>query len=142
MNKTIIIKDQRYLQHITGEGHPENHHRLEEIYSMLKQDDMKGLFKEILPRAATPEELALIHGTLSPAKNAEYPDVPEMKYFNEVKKYAENFLESDLFKLVGMPTALRTPFHEKLNEVMIQEGSSQEVVEWADQYFKQLKERG
>lgn len=61
MNKTIIIKDDRYLQHVTGAGHPENHHRLEEIYSMLKGDDMHGLFQEICPRAATHEELALIH---------------------------------------------------------------------------------
>jgi acetoin utilization deacetylase AcuC-like enzyme len=61
MGKTIIIKDDRYLQHITSEGHPENHHRLETIYSILREEEMNSLFTEVAPKGATKEELALIH---------------------------------------------------------------------------------
>jgi acetoin utilization deacetylase AcuC-like enzyme len=61
MNNTIVIKDQRYLNHLTGEYHPESHHRLEWIYRMLHDDDMAGRFREIQPRAATHEEIALNH---------------------------------------------------------------------------------
>ena len=61
MAKTGIVKDPRYLKHITSESHPENHHRLEVIYKMLDQDDMAGKFQEISPRFATEEEVELIH---------------------------------------------------------------------------------
>ena len=61
MAKTGIVKDPRYLNHITSENHPESHHRLEVIYEMLDQDDMAGKYKEIPPRFATEEEVELIH---------------------------------------------------------------------------------
>ena len=61
MGRTAIVKDKRYLRHYTGEYHPENHHRLEVIYEMLEEDGMKGKFREIAPRAATREELEMVH---------------------------------------------------------------------------------
>lgn len=61
MVTTAIVKDERYLKHDTGEYHPENYHRLEAIYDMLEEEEMKGRFKEIVPRKATHEELGMIH---------------------------------------------------------------------------------
>ena len=59
--KTGIVRDQRYLNHLTGEGHPENHKRLEAIYTMLDEPDMDGYFAPINPRHAEREELLLLH---------------------------------------------------------------------------------
>ncbi len=61
MNTTIVVKDQRYLNHLTGEYHPESHYRLERIYRMLQDNDVAGRFTELRPREATREELALNH---------------------------------------------------------------------------------
>ncbi len=61
MSKTIILKDERCIDHITTPGHPESPQRLKSIYSMLKQNDMKGRFEEVSPRMATKEEISLNH---------------------------------------------------------------------------------
>jgi len=59
--KTAVVTDDIYLQHITGDSHPESHHRLEVIYDMLQDEDMQGIFKELSPRPATQAELELNH---------------------------------------------------------------------------------
>ncbi|MDY7031680.1 MAG: histone deacetylase [Thermodesulfobacteriota bacterium] len=61
MVTTGIVRDLRYLQHITSEYHPENHHRLEVIYQMLDDEDMIGKYVDVPPRFATKEEIGLIH---------------------------------------------------------------------------------
>ena len=61
MSTTIVLKDTCCLGHVMHHGHPESPERLEFIYDMLKGADMRGLFKEIVPRRATKEEIALNH---------------------------------------------------------------------------------
>jgi len=61
LGKMGIIKDNKYLDHITGDGHPESYKRLETIYGMLKDPDMVGSFVEIAPRAAEEKEILLNH---------------------------------------------------------------------------------
>ncbi len=61
MNSTGIVRDERYIEHITDDYHPENPNRLRSIYSMLQQGDMEGFFTEIPPRFATREELEMVH---------------------------------------------------------------------------------
>lgn len=61
MSRAGIIKDNKYLDHITGDGHPESYKRLEVLYSMLKDPDMDGSFVEIIPRSALREEILLNH---------------------------------------------------------------------------------
>jgi acetoin utilization deacetylase AcuC-like enzyme len=61
LNRTGIIRDKSYLNHITGDGHPENYKRLETIYAMLKDPDMIGSFAEITPRLAERGEILLNH---------------------------------------------------------------------------------
>jgi acetoin utilization deacetylase AcuC-like enzyme len=59
--KTAVVKDLIYLQHRTGDYHPESHHRLEVIYDMLKENSLQGRFAELAPRPATDAELELNH---------------------------------------------------------------------------------
>jgi acetoin utilization deacetylase AcuC-like enzyme len=61
MNRTGIVRDETYIEHITDDYHPENPNRLRSIYAMLRQKDMEGLFTEIPPRIASREELEMIH---------------------------------------------------------------------------------
>ena len=61
MRKTGIVKDDRYINHRPGAGHPESHRRLEVIYDMLDDPDMKGQFYEVPVRKADLDELTLIH---------------------------------------------------------------------------------
>lgn len=61
MNRTGIVKDDRYMDHVMDLGHPESPERLRVIYKMLEEPEMRGLFQEIKPRPATREELEWIH---------------------------------------------------------------------------------
>ena len=61
MSRTIILKDERCIDHITTLGHPESPQRLKSIYSMLRKTDMKGRFEEIEPRIANKDEISLNH---------------------------------------------------------------------------------
>ena len=61
MAHTGIVRDNRYLDHVANTYHPESHQRLEVLYGMLQETEMKGKFIEVQPRMATREELELIH---------------------------------------------------------------------------------
>lgn len=61
MNKTGIVKDDRYLDHMMDPGHPESPERLRVIYKMLEEPEMKGFLEEVKSRPATREELEMIH---------------------------------------------------------------------------------
>jgi acetoin utilization deacetylase AcuC-like enzyme len=61
MSRTGIVRDDFYKKHINGYSHPECPERLDTIYEMLDQPEMNGLFKKILPREATVQEITAIH---------------------------------------------------------------------------------
>ncbi len=61
MNRTGIVKDDRYLDHMMDPGHPESPERLRVIYKMLEEPEMKGFLEKVKPRPATREELGMIH---------------------------------------------------------------------------------
>jgi len=61
MNRTGIVKDARYLEHVMDPGHPESPERLRAIYQMLEEEEMRGQFEAVKTRAATQEELEMIH---------------------------------------------------------------------------------
>jgi len=63
MNNTGILTDKHYLDHDMGRYHPESPQRLEVIYDMLEERDMKGLFINIPSRRAEKEELELVHSS-------------------------------------------------------------------------------
>ena len=57
---TGIVRDERYLAHHMGPGHPESPRRLEAIHAMLDREPGLPL-KKIEPRPATREEIEAIH---------------------------------------------------------------------------------
>jgi acetoin utilization deacetylase AcuC-like enzyme len=59
MSSLAIIKDDRYLEHDPGDGHPESPDRLRVIHELIDRE-FSGL-PLIPPRLATPIELALVH---------------------------------------------------------------------------------
>ena len=58
--KAGFVYDPIYLKHDTGQ-HPENAKRLEAIISHLEQTGLKQQLTSIKPRAASIEELSLVH---------------------------------------------------------------------------------
>jgi acetoin utilization deacetylase AcuC-like enzyme len=63
MTKTGIVKDERFMAHQMGAHHPESPERLEAIYAMLGEPDMKGQFFDIPVRRAEKDELLRIHSS-------------------------------------------------------------------------------
>jgi acetoin utilization deacetylase AcuC-like enzyme len=61
MNKTGIVTDESYINHDPGNFHPESPRRLETIYDMLDDPDMKNKHTDIPVREATQEELLAVH---------------------------------------------------------------------------------
>lgn len=61
MAKVGVVRDSRYLDHRTPEGHPEFHRRLEAIYEMLDAPDMAGGLITLAPRPAEREEILTAH---------------------------------------------------------------------------------
>ena len=59
--KTGIVRDDRFLDHRTQDGHPENHQRLASIYRMLDNSDLGDRFAQISPRIAEEQELLMAH---------------------------------------------------------------------------------
>ena len=60
MRKTGIVRDNRFMKHYMGAGHPECPERLEAIYQMLDQD-MKDILINVPVREAEKSELMYIH---------------------------------------------------------------------------------
>ena len=58
---TGIVKDPIYIEHKTGQYHPESPRRLEVLYEMLEGDEVAGLFEILCPSKATREEVEYIH---------------------------------------------------------------------------------
>ncbi len=58
---TVVVKDEIFLEHDPGFGHPESPNRLRAIYSRLEGGDVKPLYQVLSPRMATREELAWNH---------------------------------------------------------------------------------
>ncbi len=59
MSSLAIIRDDRYLEHNPGDGHPESPDRLRAIHELLDKEFSN--LPKIAPRLATESELALIH---------------------------------------------------------------------------------
>jgi len=59
MSTLAIVRDDRYLEHNPGDGHPESPDRLRVIHELL--DKEFSTLPLIAPRLATESELALVH---------------------------------------------------------------------------------
>jgi acetoin utilization deacetylase AcuC-like enzyme len=63
MAKTGIVRDDRYMNHDMGDYHPESPKRLEVIYAMLEESEMKDQFHDVPVRRAEKQELQWIHSS-------------------------------------------------------------------------------
>ncbi|MDM8541795.1 histone deacetylase [Desulfococcaceae bacterium HSG9] len=61
MSKTGIVRDNRCLKHLPGEGHPESHKRLEAVYTVLDKPELQSLTTAVKTRKAIRDELLEIH---------------------------------------------------------------------------------
>ncbi len=57
----IVIRDEIFLEHDPGFGHPESPQRLRAIYKRIEEEDMRGLYQVLSPRMASREELSWNH---------------------------------------------------------------------------------
>ncbi len=60
-NTTLVVRDERYIDHDPGAGHPESPQRLEAIYEALDQAGFAEDLIRIAPRQASVDELAMVH---------------------------------------------------------------------------------
>jgi acetoin utilization deacetylase AcuC-like enzyme len=61
MATALLLDNQLYMQHITGEGHPERPERLEAVRSALEREGLSKNMPRIEPRLAKDDELAAVH---------------------------------------------------------------------------------
>jgi acetoin utilization deacetylase AcuC-like enzyme len=59
--KTGLLQDSRFLEHDTGEGHPENKERLIHTLAYLQKQNWFGQLSAIAPRKALIDDISLIH---------------------------------------------------------------------------------
>jgi acetoin utilization deacetylase AcuC-like enzyme len=59
--KTGIVRDDRYLLHDPGAGHPESPERLSAVYDMLDRSFSKETFVHITPEKAAEEDILRVH---------------------------------------------------------------------------------
>ena len=59
--RTGIVQDLRYADHCADPSNPECPERVTELYSMLQEPEMRGIFQDIPPRPAEKEELLQVH---------------------------------------------------------------------------------
>ena len=57
----LVIKDERFTQHLEQVPHLENAVRIKAIHSMLQDPSICGKWLEVKPRLALSEELLLVH---------------------------------------------------------------------------------
>ena len=58
---TGIVRDDRFLNHLTGDGHPEHPGRLAAVHDMLDTPEVRPLWEKIHFREASCDELLMLH---------------------------------------------------------------------------------
>lgn len=113
MPSLAIIKDNRYLEHNAGEGHPESPNRLRVVHDLIQRE-----FNDlplIPPRLATENELALVHepsyvrmvaGTEGRARSQLDPDTGLSARSYEIARLAAGGLLEAVDGLLGTPPHL------------------------------------
>lgn len=114
MNRTGIVKDGRYLEHIMDPGHPESPERLRVIYQMLEEAEMKSLFEEVKPRAANREELEAIHSPSYIDLVASTAGKPYFRLDMDTSTCAKSY-EAALFAAGGFLELIKAVMRGKLN---------------------------
>jgi acetoin utilization deacetylase AcuC-like enzyme len=114
MNRTGIVKDERYLEHVMDPGHPESPERLRAIYRMLEDEEMRGHFEEVKPRSATREELEMIHSSRYIDLIASTAGKPYFRLDGDTSTCAKSY-EAALLAAGGFLVLIRDVMEGKLN---------------------------
>jgi acetoin utilization deacetylase AcuC-like enzyme len=114
MNRTGIVKDDRYLEHVMDPGHPESPERLIAIYKMLEETGMKGRFEAVTPRAATREELEMIHAPAYIDLVASTAGKPYYRLDMDTSTCAKSY-EAALWAAGGLLELIKAVMEGKLN---------------------------
>jgi len=61
MQPVVIVKDERFTEHLEGFAHIESPKRIRAIHSMLQDPSLEGKWLEVAPRRASTEELSWVH---------------------------------------------------------------------------------
>lgn len=61
MSRLALVRDEKFQEHITPETHPESPARLVAIDKRLKSMALTGTFKQLAPRAASEDEISVVH---------------------------------------------------------------------------------
>lgn len=117
MKRLSIVRDPVYLEHKTGEFHPESHHRLEALYSLLDQAEMKKLYEPLEPRKATRAEIEYIH---SPAyyEKAEATSGQRVTYLDPDTVASPGTFEAALYATGGILAGIDTLFSDAADSVL------------------------
>ena len=114
MNRTGIVKDERYLEHVMDPGHPESPERLRAIYKMLEEKEMKGHFEAVKPRLATREELEMIHSSRYIDLVASTASKPYFRLDGDTSTCAKSY-ETALLAAGGFLVLIRDVVEGRLN---------------------------
>jgi acetoin utilization deacetylase AcuC-like enzyme len=57
----LITKDRRFVRHLEKMPHLESSRRIKATYALLEDISLAGKYREVTPRPATPEQIALVH---------------------------------------------------------------------------------
>ena len=115
MNRTGIVKDRRYMEHVMDPGHPESPERLGEIYQMIEEEEMRGRFLgKVRPRPATRKEIEMVHSPAYIDLVASTADKPYVRLDMDTSTCAKSY-ETALLAAGGLLELIKVVMQGKLN---------------------------
>ena len=115
MNRTGIVKDRRYMEHVMDPGHPESPERLREIYQMLEEEEMRGRsLGKVKPRPATREEIEMVHSPAYVDLVASTADKPYVRLDMDTSTCAKSY-EAALLAAGGLLELIKVVMQGKLD---------------------------
>ena len=115
MNRTGVVKDARYLEHVMDPGHPESPERLRAIYQMLEEEEMRGRpLGKVKPRPATREELEMVHSPAYIDLIASTAGKPYFRLDGDTSTCAKSY-EAALLAAGGLLELIKVVMQGKLN---------------------------
>src|SRR5512136_234387 len=115
MNRTGVVKDRRYLEHVMDPGHPESPERLQEIYHMLEEEEMRGRpLGKVKPRPATRPEIEMIHSPAYVDLVASTAGKPSVRLDMDTSTCAKSY-ETALWAAGGLLELIKVVMQGKLD---------------------------
>src|SRR5512135_2804528 len=97
MNRTGVVQDPIFMEHVMDPGHPERPERLKVIYEMLEDEGKKGLrLINVKPRPATREELETTHSPAYIDRIASTAGKPHFRLDMDTSTSAKSFEAASL----------------------------------------------